>query len=118
MADRRQQDASKPNDAKVELPDGTTFSGPDELKKVLLQKKELVLRNLTSKLLGYALGRGLTIEDYCTVDQIVDKLGRNNYSAHTLIQEIVLSVPFRYKAGTEPQRSVPPAHLTENKETS
>jgi hypothetical protein len=50
-------------------------------------------------MLGYALGRGLTLKDSCTVDAIVGKVKENNYSAQTLIDEIVLSVPFRTQAG-------------------
>jgi hypothetical protein len=97
----RETEAGKPIDAKGELPDGTVFNGAEELKKVLLEKKDLFVKNLTTKLLGYALGRGLTLEDHCTVEQVVEEVKKNNYSAHTLIQEIVLSVPFRYQAGTK-----------------
>ena len=57
-------------------------------------------------MLGYALGRGLTLDDSCTVDQIVAELEKNDYKAHTLIQGIVLSVPFRYQAGTDPRMAV------------
>jgi hypothetical protein len=96
----RTEDAGKPIDAKGVLPDGTTFDGPDQLKQVLLARKDLIMRHLTSKLMGYALGRGLTIEDSCTVDAIVAELAKNDYKAHTLIQGIVMSVPFRYQAGT------------------
>ena len=49
---------------------------------------------------GYGLGRGLRIEDRCTVDRIVEQLEKSGYSAHVLIREIVLGVPFRYQAGT------------------
>ena len=70
------------------------------MKALVMKKKDLFLRNLTSKLLGYALGRGLTLEESCTVDQIIEKLEKSDYSAHMLVNEIVLSVPFRYKAGT------------------
>jgi hypothetical protein len=97
----RTEDAGKPIDARGELPDGTTFEGPEQLKKVLLGRKDLFIRHLTSKMLGYALGRGLTLEDSCTVDAIVAQLEKNDYKAHTLIEGIVLSVPFRYKPGTD-----------------
>lgn len=93
----RTEDAGKPIDAKGELPDGTTFDGPEQLRSVLLERKHLFIRNLTSKMLGYALGHGLTLEDNCTVDRIVAAVEKNDYSAHTLIREIVLSVPFRYQ---------------------
>ena len=63
-------------------------------------KKQQFVRNLTKKMLGYALSRGLTNRDYCTVDEIVEKLTTADYSTHTLILEITKSFPFRYKAGT------------------
>lgn len=94
----RTEEAGKPIDAKGQLPDGTAFDGVDQLKAVLLDRKDLFLRNLTSKMLGYALGRGLTLEDSCTVDNILAKLPPEGYSSHTLIREIVLSMPFRYQA--------------------
>ena len=52
------------------------FEGPDQLKAVLLEKKDLFIRNLTNKVLGYALGRGLTLQDSCTVDSIIAEVER------------------------------------------
>lgn len=108
----RTEQAGKQIDSRGELPDGTVFEGPEELKQLLLARKDQFVRHLTSKLLGYALGRGLTNEDYCTVDEIVDQLKQDNYSGQTLVLGIVCSVPFRYKVGTDPASSVklePPA---------
>lgn len=99
----RTEDAGKPIDAKGELADGTTFEGPDELKAVLLKKKGLVLRNLTNKMLGYALGRGLTLQDSCVVDRIVAETERSDYSAQTWVNAIVLSEPFRYRSELKKQ---------------
>jgi hypothetical protein len=96
----RDQDAGKPVDTSGQLPDGAKFEGPDQLKQVLLEHKDVFIRNLTNKMLGYALGRGLTLSDSCTVDNIVAQLKDNNYSAHTLIEAIVLSVPFRYQSAS------------------
>lgn len=89
-----------PVDARGTLPDGTEFAGPDALKKLLLERKDAFIRNLTAKMLGYALGRGLTNEDHCVVEAIVKKLEQDDYKAQTLIREIVNSVVFRYKQGT------------------
>lgn len=100
----RTEDGGKPIDASAELLDGTKFNGPAEMRKVLLERKDLFIRHLTNKMLGYALGRGLTIKDSCTVDAIVAKVKQNNYSAQTLLEEIVLSVPFRQQAGTPPAK--------------
>ena len=90
----RTEDAGKPIESAAELPDGTHFEGPDQLKAVLLERKEVFLRSFTARMLGYALGRGLTLQDSCAVDQMLDRLRQNDYSAHTLIREIVRSAPF------------------------
>ena len=86
-------------DARGALPDGTTFSGPAELKLALLGRKDQFVRHLTKKMLCYALGRGLTYYDYCAVNSIVDKLRANDYKSHHLLFGIIQSVPFRFKAG-------------------
>jgi hypothetical protein len=98
---RTEEETGGTIDATGELPDGTRFDGPVELKAMLLSRKDVFVRHLTSKMLGYALGRGLTLQDSCTVDAIVAKLKQDDYKAQTLLNEIVLSVPFRYQAGQE-----------------
>jgi hypothetical protein len=102
----RTEDNGKPIDNRGELPDGTKIDGPEHLKKVLLDRKSDFLRQLTSKLMGYALGRGLRPADSCTVDQIVSQLEGQEYRSHALIRAIVLSVPFRYQAGTMAGKAV------------
>jgi hypothetical protein len=64
------------------MPDGTEFEGPAELKQILLDRKDQIMRHLTRKMLGYALARGLTFEDFCTVDAIVEDLKANEYASH------------------------------------
>ncbi|MDQ2945997.1 MAG: DUF1592 domain-containing protein [Acidobacteriota bacterium] len=86
-------------DATGTLPSGEKFDGPVELRKVLLDKKEEFLRHLTSKVLGYALGRSLQDGDSCTVQHLADTLRNDDYRARTLIREIALSTPFRNSQG-------------------
>lgn len=88
-----------PVDASGELPSGEKFKGVVELRQALLNRKEEFIRNLTGRMLGYALGRSLQDGDDCTVQRIVQDLQKNNYPARTLIREIVLSVPFRNTQG-------------------
>jgi hypothetical protein len=95
----RDAENGKPIDASGQLPDGSRFQGPDQLRRLLMERKDVFLRNLTNKMLGYALGRGLTLKDSCTVDSIVEQVKNRSYSAHALVEAIVLSVPFRYQAG-------------------
>jgi hypothetical protein len=90
-----------------ELADGTRFRGPDQLKAALLERKDLFVRNLTRKMLGYALGRGLTLQDSCAVDAIVAQVKDNDYKAQTLVEAIVLSAPFRYQAAAPPTKEEP-----------
>lgn len=96
----RSEDNGKPIDSRGQLPDGAKIEGPEQLKKVLLDRKEVFLRHFTSKMLGYALGRGLTPSDACTVDQIMGQLEKEQYRTQALIRGIVLSMPFRYQSST------------------
>ncbi len=98
----RDKDEGQFIDASGQLSNGDQFDGPDGLKQILLKRKDDFIRHLTAKMLGYALGRGLVMEDYCTVDQIVEQLKQNDYKAQTLIWGIIQSVPFRYHRPTEP----------------
>jgi hypothetical protein len=101
----RTEENGKPVDNSGEMTDGTKIQGPAALKAALMQHKDLFLRNLTNKLLGYALGRGLTLRDSCTVDAIVAEVKAKDYSAQALIESIVLSVPFRQKERPKEKKS-------------
>ena len=90
----RDEDGGAPVDASGKLPDGTAFSGPQDLKKALLARREDFLRNLTKRMLGYALGRGLMPGDACAVETIVDRVQAADGSAWTLIEEIITSESF------------------------
>jgi hypothetical protein len=86
----RTEDAGRPLDISGELPDGTKFEGPDQLKAVLMARRDLFIRNLTARMLGFALGRGLTPGDFCAVDEIAVRLKENGYKSQTLIEEIAM----------------------------
>jgi len=81
------------------LPSGEKFNGPVELRQALLARKDDFIRNLSGRVLGYALGRSLQDGDSCTVQRMVQTLGKDGYRGRTLIREIVLSVPFRNTQG-------------------
>lgn len=89
----------RPIDASGVLPSGEAFNGPQELRQALLAKKADFLRHLSGKTLGYALGRSLQDGDSCTIQQITDRVEKDNYRARTLFREIVLSIPFRNTQG-------------------
>ncbi len=90
-----------PIDASAELPDGTVFNGPTELRKVLLNHSDEFLTTITEKLLTYALGRGLEAADAPAVRQVKREAARENYRFASLIQGIVTSTPFQMRLAQE-----------------
>ena len=99
----RDKDGKQPIDATATLPTGEHIDGPTGLRKALLNRKDDFLRQLTRKMLGYALGRSLTDADDCTISQITTTVAEDNYQSRTLVREIVLSTPFRMRS--RPQQS-------------
>jgi hypothetical protein len=87
-------------DATGEFEDGSKFSGPADLKSIILSKPEDFVRCLTQKMLTYALGRGVEYYDRPTIEKIVQVLPSQGYKIQGLIREIVLSDPF-LKRGKE-----------------
>lgn len=94
----RADDNGKPLDTSGSMPSGEQFSGPNELKQVLLKRKDEFTRQLVRKLLGYALGRSLVDADECTIEQLMKQLAQNGYRGKALLRSIVLSTPFRNKS--------------------
>jgi mono/diheme cytochrome c family protein len=81
-------------DAAGELPGGKRFSSPKELKVIIAARKEELARNLTEKLLAYALCRQLEGYDEIVVDHLMETIAKDGYRMQTLISEIVTSYPF------------------------
>jgi hypothetical protein len=95
----RDRDGKFPIDNSGTLPGGTSFKGSKELKQVLRNRSDLLVRNLVEKMLTYALGRGLEFYDREAVDAILARLGENNYKFSTLVTEVANSRPFRMRRG-------------------
>ncbi len=81
-------------DSGGKLPSGESFKGPTELVVILKKRKDEFAKLLTRKMLTYGLGRGLTLPDTCTVDEIVADLKKNDYRFSVLVRGIVHSKPF------------------------
>jgi mono/diheme cytochrome c family protein len=97
----RSRDGEGAIDPAGELPDGSKFDGPAQLKEILKNKKDLVARNIAEKLLTYALGRGLEYYDERALRKIVADLGAGDYKFSILATSIVTSDPFRLRRGTK-----------------
>jgi hypothetical protein len=94
----RTEQAGKPIDSEGILPGGEKFKGPVELKKLLLDKRRAdFLRNLSRKMLGYALAREIKRPDMCVVHDCVQELEKGDFRASRLLETIVLSYPFSHR---------------------
>ncbi len=91
---RDQDDTGGKIDAAGELPGGKRFSSPKELKSIIAARKDDLARNLTEKLLAYALCRKLGGYDEIVVDRMMKTITKDGYKMQTLITEIVTSYPF------------------------
>jgi len=77
------------------LATGEAFNDLDELKGLLLQRKDQFAKCLTEKMLTYALGRELDFQDRPQVDMITYSLAERGYGLSDLVELIVLSEVFR-----------------------
>jgi len=83
-------------DADGEFTDGRKFSGPRELLEHLQVEQPKMARHFAAQLLTYALGRGLTRGDSCTLDSIVAQAKDADYRVSEFIRAIITSKPFLY----------------------
>ncbi|MBC7853509.1 MAG: DUF1592 domain-containing protein, partial [Pirellulaceae bacterium] len=91
----RDKDGDSPIDSAGQLPSGEKFSGPKELRELLLaSRKPQFSRCLTEKLLTYALGRGVEYSDQCAIQKITAALEKDQSRFSRLVVEIVSSDPF------------------------
>jgi mono/diheme cytochrome c family protein len=98
----RSEDAGLPLDVSGKLPDGSEFTGPNQLSKLLASKyKEDFVSTVTEKLLIYALGRGLEYYDKPTVRSITRRAASDNYTMNSLVLAIVNSTPFQMRRSLE-----------------
>lgn len=89
---------TQPVNAKDTLPNGTELDGFAALKNYLVnERKDDFARSLVSRLLTYALGRRLELEDEQAVAAITNEFATQNYRLRELIHGIVASPAFQTK---------------------
>jgi hypothetical protein len=92
----------RPIDARARLRDGTEFEDVEGLRRYLLtQRREEFQRHFCRKLLGYALGRTVTLSDQPLLDEMIGRLKKNDGRLSAAIQTVVESRQFRYHRGLE-----------------
>jgi hypothetical protein len=108
-------------DAAGTLYDGTALKGPEDLRRALLNRSEIVLRTFTENLMAYALGRRLEYFDMPTVRTVVREGSPNDYRFSSFVLGIVKSPAFQMSRA-EPQISqilqpqIPPSTRIERRE--
>ncbi len=91
----------KPIDASGVLPNGESFNGPVEMKRIMDKRKDDFARGMTESLLIYALGRGLIHQDECVVRASMAALQKDRYKFSALVKTMVTSYPFTHRRNAE-----------------
>jgi hypothetical protein len=102
---RDRDDSGGAIDATGELPGGHRFGTPWELKRIIAARTDDFSRNLTSKLLAYALCRQLEGYDEVVVDRLSSRIAKDGYRMQTLVVGVVTSYPFTHRRVTNPAES-------------
>jgi len=93
----REEERGHRIDPSAELPDGRAFSGPAELKQMLLEERSRFGRTVVEKLLTYALNRPLEPVDEPTIVALMQCLEDNDFQTRPVLQQLVTSYPFLHR---------------------
>ncbi len=96
----RTEEAGEPIDASGTFVDGMPIDGPASLRTLLMRYSDQYVRNVTEKLLTYALGRGVEYRDMPLVRAIVREASESDYQFSALVRSIVRSDPFQMNVKT------------------
>ncbi len=93
----RTTEGTIPIDASGTLPDGRTFTGPKELRTVLVSERDAFTRAITGKLMTYALGRGLERTDRRDIAKMAKAIAAERYRFSSVVLQIVNSPAFQMR---------------------
>lgn len=96
----RTEEAGEPIDASGVFVDGTSIDGPASLRMLVMRYSDQYVRNVTEKLLTYALGRGVEYQDMPLVRAIVRETSESDYQFSAFVRSIVQSDPFQMNVKT------------------
>jgi hypothetical protein len=94
---RTRDDSGEAIDAAGELPDGSRFTKPQDLKALIAGRRDDFARNLVERLLAYALCRRLEGYDEIVVDDLMQEIAADEYRMQSLILAVVTSYPFTHR---------------------
>ena len=97
---RDKESTGLPIDCRAKLKDGTEFEGLDGLRDYLLKrKKDVIVRVFCRRLVGYAVGRAVTLSDQSLIEAMAAGLNRSDGRLSDAVLEIVRSPQFRMIRG-------------------
>ena len=82
-------------DASGSFPDGKTFAGPAEFKKLLAENDGRLAQAFLEQLATYALRRVMTVDDVQQLHAIVASAKTDDYRLRSLIRGLVMSELFQ-----------------------
>ncbi len=88
-------------DASGTLVSGEAFDGVTELKQVLKEHDREFAQSLTESLMIYALGRGLTADDQCAVQEILRATQSEGYRFGDIVAGVATSLPFTHRRNAD-----------------
>ena len=86
-----------PLDTRGDFYDGTPITNPSELVAVLTKRPIPLVRNFTTNLMAYALGRRVEYEDQPAVRAIAREAEENGYRMSSFFVGVVMSEAFSTK---------------------
>jgi hypothetical protein len=98
---READESGRPIDSAGVLADGTKIDGPVAMREAIVKRPEAFATVLATRLMTYALGRGLQPSDMPAVRKIVRKAARDDYRFASIIQGIVESPSFQGRTRLE-----------------
>jgi hypothetical protein len=86
-----------PVDARGELPDGRTFNGVREFKRLMLEDEAQIARNLARQLTVFATGAPVRFSDRPEIEKMLQATKAGGYGVRSLLHAIVQSELFQNK---------------------
>ena len=83
-----------PVDTRTAHMDGRAFEGPQGLKKILMEDKEIFSRAFIENILSYAMARELTFSDRTNINQLYEQSVKNDFRLRDILLAIVSAESF------------------------
>jgi len=91
----RTSEFTLPIDASGAFPDGSGFKAPAEFRKLLAGQSDVFVNTVATKLLTYAIGRGVEYYDMPAIRKILRTSQPTGTTWSSLVTGIVTSMPFQ-----------------------